>query len=260
MNKNHIETFIKKYHLNGLFDQVRWVSENKTLKSTTMSSDKKFLHSVELKNWDGFGDAEVGIQDTARIKNMIGSLNDPISIDLIFDTPPSQPELPDMGGTDPAKRIISMTLSDATKEYNYVAADLDVIQKAPQLKSTPVYDVEIKLSDTFITSFTDAKATLPECDLFTLIMSKKKNVLQMVLGYSETVNTMRCQIDVPAEAGKDVVKKPISFSAKALKEIINANSECKDAVLKVSEQGLSYIEYDNDPFLAKYYMMKIDTE
>jgi hypothetical protein len=261
MNKNHIETFIKKYYLNGLFDKVRWVSENKTLKSITMSSDRKLFHSVELKDFDGFADAEVGILDTAKLKQILVSFSDVVDITLVRDSSPVQLDLPDAdGNTTVPPRIISMTLSDPKVEFEYVAADLDVIEKAPQLKTIPVYDVELNLTDDFIESFLKAKTALNECDVFTLVMSKKRNQLEMVLGYSNTVNTNRASLKTDAVISKDKVSKPISFSAKALKEIISANGDVKNAVLKVSEQGLACLEYKNDPFFAQYYMIKIDTE
>jgi hypothetical protein len=247
MNKTLLETFVRKYYLGGTFDQVRWLCENKTLKSTTMSSDRKLLHSVEFKDFDGFSDAEIGILDTTKLKQMLSAFSDQVNISLVNDE-------------NDASRIISMTLSDDKVEYEYVAADLDVIAKAPQLKSTPTWDIELNLTDGFIENFLKAKSILSECDIFTLIMSKKKNRLEMVLGYSETINTNRASIVVDATVGKDVVSKPISFSSKALKEIITANGDVKNAVLKVSEQGLAYVEYKNDPFYAQYYLVKVDTE
>ena len=82
----------------------------------------------------------------------------------------------------------------------------------------------------------------------------------MVLGYSSNINNNRIVLQVTPEVGKESVKEPISFSANALKEILSANSECVDPILKISEQGLAFIEFQKDGFNAQYYMIKIDLE
>lgn len=50
--------------------------------------------------------------------------------------------------------------------------------------------------------------------------------------------------------------KPISFSAKYLKEILTANKEATSAVLKVSTQGLAHIQFKIDDFTASYYLVE----
>ena len=50
--------------------------------------------------------------------------------------------------------------------------------------------------------------------------------------------------------------KPISFSAKYLKEILTANKEATSVVLKVSTQGISHVEFKIDDFNAKYFLVE----
>ncbi len=247
MDKKNIDTFIKKYYLGGTLEQVRWMVANNSLNVTALTSDKKFLTSVTLKKFEGFGDAEVGILETTRLKQMMAALSDDINFKLNLDE-------------EDANRITSMVNSDAKTEVQYVAADLDVLPKRPKTKALPDYQVEIKLTDEFIGKFMKAKSALPEVDLFTLVMSKKKKKLEMVLGYSENVNSNRIALEVDAEEGKDSVSAPASFNAKILKEIITANEEVKEPVLKVSEDGLAFLEFDQDGFNAQYYLIKIDIE
>jgi len=247
MDKKQLETFIKKQHLGGTINAARWICKDNTLKAVIMSEDKKLLTSVEIEKFDGLPETELGILDISKLKQMMGVVNDDMSLEL---------------ETDPAdsKRVQSLVISGVSASVNYVTADLDVMKGAPKLKSVPSYDVEIKLSEQFIETFLKAKAALPDVKLFTLIMSKKKNKLEMVLGYSGSVNNNRIVLQIQPEAGKDTVKEPISFSAVALKEILSANSECVDPVLKVSEQGLAFMEFGKDGFKSQYYMIKIDLE
>lgn len=247
MEKSRIETFIKKYHLNGTLDQVRWLSKNKTLSITAMTGDRKFMTQVVLDKFDAFDDVEIGVLETSMYIKMLNVVGGTVSFDLNRDT-------------DNAARVTSVVISDSKSESSVVAGDLDVIPESPKLRALPPADVEIKLSDDFISRFLKAKSALAEVDLFTLVMSKKRNRLEMVLGYSTSSNINRISLEVETIDDKNKITKPISFSAKNLKEIISANSECKDAVLKISEQGLAYVEFTSGDIVSKYYMIKVDVE
>ena len=247
MDKKTIDTFIQKYYLGGTLEQVRWLSKDGTLNVTAITSDKKFLTSVTLDKFDGFTDSEVGILETTRLKQMMTALGDNVTFALSKDE-------------DDDTRVTAMILSDDKTEVQYVAADLDVLPPRPKTKTIPDYNVEIKLTETFIEKFLKAKAALPEVDLFTLVMSKKKAKLEMVLGFSENINNNRIALEVETVKGKDEVKVPISFNAKILKEIIVANSGCKNPILKIAEGGLAYIEINQDAFNSQYYLVKIDVE
>ena len=247
MTKTKLETFIKKYSLGGLHDEVRWTSKDGVLSVNEMTSDKKLMTSVEMKNFDAFKDAEFVVKDANKIKAMLSPLSENISVELV-------------AGEDSADRIIQMCVSDETVRSVYQTGDSEHLPAKPKVNNIPTYEVEIKLTEAFIGKFMKAKAALSEVNLFTLIMSKKKNKLEMILGYSSNNNTDRILLDVETAEGKDTLKSSINFSASVLKEVLVANSEVKDAVLKVSEQGLAYVEFVNDDFKSKYYMIKVPVE
>lgn len=249
MEKRQIETFIKKYNLGGNIESVRWVNEAGTLRAKDMTPDKKLLMHVELANFTGFPATTVGIGDTGRVKNMLKTLGDNITLSL--DTAPNDPN-----------RVTSLRIEDDKRTATVTAANLNNWDSPePKIKTMPTFEVEVKLTKEFITWFLAAKAALPEEELFTLIMSKKKQQLEMVIGYKGKNNSDQCISAVDAVPGKDTVTNPISFSAKILKEIISANDECcEDSILKVAEAGLASIEFSKDGFTSHYYMMKIDVE
>jgi hypothetical protein len=246
MEKKNIETFIKKYSLGGLINEVRWKVKDKSLKVSAMTTDKKFISSVLLKKFEAMDDATLGIIDSTKLKQLLGALGENITIVPVSDE-------------EDAARIRSLILSDDKSELTYATADLDVIKEEPKLKSLPVFGVEIKMNEEFVELFNKTKSALSESELFTLSMSKKKKKLEMVFGHGKN-NINRLAFEVPTVDGKDTVKAPISFSAKALKEIISANSEAKDPVLKVSEDGLASVECDVENFQSQYYMVRVDVE
>ena len=62
-------------------------------------------------------------------------------------------------------------------------------------------------------------------------------------------------INVECECDGDV--EPISFSAKYLKEILNANKGAKSSSLKISPNGLAHVSFENDGFKSNYYLVEI---
>jgi hypothetical protein len=245
MDKKTIETFINKYNLGGLLEKVRWVVKDKTLRVTAMTSDKKFLTSITQKKFDG-DDTEFGIIESSILKKMIGAALENVSLTFVSDP-------------NDAARVLQVVVDDSKTEVSAQCGALDCFDPEPKIKQVPNYDVEITCTEDFIARFLKAKASI-EGDLFTLTMNKKKQKLEMVLGFKERNLTNRISLELPAVAGKDTIKNAISFSAKNLKEVLVANSECKDPVLKVSEDGLAFIEFDTPEFQSQYYMIKTDVE
>lgn len=246
MTKQTLETFIKKYHLNGLLEKVRWVVKDNTLRVTAMTQDKKFLTAVTQKKIDGITDTEFGVLDTSALKKIIGATADNVTFTLV-------------PASDNPDKILSIVISDTQTEVSEQCGELDCFDPDPKIKQVPTYDVEITLTEDFIARFFKAKSSI-EGDLFTLVMNKKKQKLEMVLGYNERRLTRRIALEIPAVAGKDTLQTEVSFSAKNLKEVLIANPEVKDAVFKISSAGLAFVEYDTPEFQAQYYMIKTDVE
>lgn len=241
MKKQTINTFIDKYSLNGTIESVKWVidSANKQIKTASISDDKNALSFVVIKDDAGLTDAEIGINDTAKLKKLLGVLNDEVNIS--FNSRDS--------------RIVSISLSSETTDVQYVTADLSVIPQVPMLKKLPAFNLEIPLTKEFVTTFVKAKSALSDVD--TLTFSKdKKDKIKLTIGYSN-VNSNRINIDVKPVEGKDTLGKTIHFSAKYLKEILTSNSDCENAVLKISDHGILHVEFNNDLFNSSYYLIEI---
>lgn len=244
MKKEILEKFIRKYSMNGLIDSVKFVikAADKKLSTNTITGEKNVLVNVALAEFDAITeDCEFGVYETAKLNKMLSVLGEEVSLSL----------------NKVDDRITSLSVEDGKTEIQFITADLSVIPTAPNLKKMPEFNVEIELDDDFITRFIKAKNALPDVDIFTLLMNKKKK-LDMVIGYS-MLNSNRITLGVTAKAGKDAVTKNINFSAKYLKEILTANSECDSAILKVSDAGLATIAFSKDNFTSNYYMVEVKT-
>ena len=241
MKKQTINTFIDKYSLNGTIESVKWVidSANKQIKTASISDDKNVISFVVIKDNAGLNDAEIGINDTAKLKKLLGVLNDEVNIS--FNTRED--------------KIVSLSLTGENTDVQYVTSDLSVIPKVPELKKLPPFNLEIPLTKEFVTTFVKAKNALSDVDTLTFTKDKKDK-LKLVIGFS-SVNSNRISIDFKPTEGKDTLGKTIHFSAKYLKEILTSNSDCENAVLKISDVGIAHVEFNNDMFNSSYYLVEI---
>lgn len=241
MDKTKLDGFIKRYNLSGNIESVKVDSSKDAdnLKTSFISEEKHVLGVVELKS-NNFGDSELGIYETKKLTSLLGVLGSDIEI---------SPTVAD-------DRVVSLGISDSNTQANFMLSDLSVIPKVPNIKALPEWDVVIDLDREFMNRFVKSKNALADVPTFTLLMSKKTNALEMVIGYS-SINSNRISLDVSAQGGKDSLDEPISFSAKYLKEILTANSDATEATLNVSAKGLAYIKFTTDDYVSEYYLTEV---
>ena len=241
MKKQLINSFTDKYSLNGLIESVKWsvVSADNQIKTSSTSDDKNILAFVTLKDAAKLSDIEFGVNDTAKLKKMLGVLGDEVEI------------VPNTTND----KITSITLTSEGTEVQYVTADLSIIPPVPTLKKMPVFNFEIPLTKEFVSTFVKAKSALTDVDILTLTKDKNGKI-KMILGFSNT-NSNRINLDIKTVEGKDSLGKILQYNAKYLKDILTSNSDCENAVLKVSESGIAHVEFDNESFNSNYYLLEI---
>jgi hypothetical protein len=241
MKKQVLNTFIDKYSLNGSIESVKWVvdNKNKQIKTSSISDDKNALSYVTIKDDASLVDSEFGINDTTKLKKLLNVLTEEVGIAF----------------NKREEKIVSLSLNSEGTDVQYVTADLSVIPKVPDLKKLPPFNLEIPLTKEFVTTFVKAKSALSDVDTMTFSKDKKDKI-KLTIGYSN-VNSNRINIDVKPSEGKDSLGKTIHFSAKYLKEILTSNSDCENAVLKISDHGILHVEFNNELFNSSYYLIEI---
>ena len=235
MNKNNLLKFIQKYSLGGLIESVAWNAEGTKLSVRFISDDKTLLGEVEFNTYTSTP-MNVGIYTTSLLKNMIGVLDNDLTLKV------------DKAGD----KSVSLKLSSDETETSYQLADLGVIPPVPDLKTLPDFGIAIDMASNMIDKFIKAKGALSDVDTFTIFT--EGGDLKMAIGYS-SISTNRVTFTAQKDYAETV--KPISFSAKYLKEILTANKEATSAKLKVSTDGLSNVEFQIDDFVCKYYLVEI---
>jgi len=235
MNKQSLLRFIQKYSLGGLIESVAWNAEGTKLSVRFISDDKTLLGEVEFNAFTSTP-FNIGIYTTSLLKNMVGVLDSDITLKV----------------EKSGDRAITLKLASDETETSYQLADLGVIPAVPDLKKLPEFGISIEMASTMIDKFIKAKGALSDIDTFTIFT--EAGDLKMAIGYS-SISTNR--VTFTCEKGFKEEVKPISFSAKYLKEILTSNKEATSAKLKVSADGLAHIEFIIDEFICKYYLVEI---
>lgn len=235
MNKTRVTRFIQKYNLAGLVESVAWVAADGKLVTRFISDDKTVLGEIQLDNFTQTT-PDLGIYTTSTLTKLLSVVGEDIELDI-----------QQIDG----KAVNLFIKSDDTK-VQFQLADLAVIPTVPDLKSLPEFDVNIQCDGKFIDKFIKAKNALSEVDTFTVLTEGGE--LKIILGYSN-VNSNRIVFSIDKNYSKEV--KPISFSAKYLKEIFSANKEANSVTLNVSTTGLAHVEFKVDDFTSKYFLVEV---
>lgn len=244
MNKEKLLTFIEKYNLGGSVESVKIVSDGSTLKTSFVAEDKTLAGNVTF-NDANLEKCELSVFETSKLKTFLKVLQSEISITL---------------NKEADDRLVGLVFADDNKtSIDFMLSEASVIPKAPGVKAPKDFDVEIPLDANFIDLFVKAKGALPDVDSFTLLMNKKGDKLELVIGFAN-INSNRIKVDIKPTTGKDKLAAPISFNANYFKEILLKNSEATDAVFKVSALGISTISFVTTDFDANYFLIKKDIE
>jgi hypothetical protein len=233
MNKQKLTGFVEKYSLGNTIESVPWSIKSNTLTTEFVSEDRTLLGSVTLNSF-AIDDAEIGIYNTTQLQKMISVLGSDVTVNL----------------KKADKRAIAIDMTDGDVSLNYMLADLDIIPKAPKLKTLPDTTVVIEINNDFITKFVRAKNALSESDNFTVISN---TITQIIIGESDS-NTNKININVKTESSQAM--SAISFNANYLKEILAANRDHTTGKMEVCAGGLAILTFSNADYTSKYYLVQ----
>lgn len=233
MDKSKFLGFLNRYSLGGNTDSAKLVISNKSLNTKFISTDQNVIGDVTLNSFD-LPDAELGVYQTAQLQKLLTAVDEQMEVNLnVVDG-----------------KTYSVNFKDKSTSVTYMLADLAVIRQVPNLKSLPPFEVKIDLNKDFTSNFKKAVGALDsenfgvECNL---------GETKVIVNYS-SVNTNRVVFNATAVEAEDMAVT--CFSAKLLKEIINANSDAT-GTLEVSSKGLARVSFTNAEYSATYYLVKL---
>lgn len=236
MKKDKINNIIKKYHLNGTIDSVKWsVGADKAVDVNFVSPDRTLVGSLRCIDVD-IEESELGIYTTAQFQKLLSVFGDDINTSMLK--------------VDGIARTLNM--SDGESSVTYMLSDLSVIPIAGKPKNTPEFQLKIKIDSEFISKFNKAKSALPDVSHVTFNCKGGKN--EMIIGYSSN-NTTRITIPINATVNGELTYK--SFNSNYLKEVLSANTDATEATIEVSDAGLMMITYKGSDFTSTYFLVEI---
>ena len=101
-----------------------------------ISGDKTLLGELSLDK-SQIEDCEIGVYNTEQFSKLLSVLDDDINVSINK-----------AGG-----KSISLKVSDSHSSVNYMLSDVSVINKPPQMKQIPEFDLEIDVTPQFINKF-----------------------------------------------------------------------------------------------------------
>ena len=237
MNKQKLVRFISKYYLNGIVNSVVLNSKSKSqqLSARFVSGDKSLLGELTMDKWD-FEDSDIGVYNTEQLIKLLSVMDEDINVSL----------------TKSGDKSIALKISDSFSSVNYMLSDTSIINKPPQLKSVPEFELNIDVTPQFISKFIAGKGALGETDNFTILTDDVST--KVVIGYA-SVNTNR--VIIPVNTSKFSNIENVSFNASVFKEVLSANKECESATFEVSSEGLSRITFKVDDYKSTYYLVAV---
>lgn len=240
MEKTKFERFISKYNLGGSCESVLYTVQDDALVTRAISDDKNVLCEINAPSM-GLADGSYAVYETAKLRSLLGVLGEQLTV-----SPKKS-----------SSKTVGLQFSDKSTEVTFVLADASVIPTVPDLKKMPMFDTTIVMDEQFITTFVKAKGALSDVETFTVISEGEDKTASVILGHS-SLNTNRVKMSVNTKEAIEV--KPISFSAKYLREILVANKEAKVGELQISSKGLAKTTFVADGISSTYFLVQIDTK
>ena len=240
MKKEVIETFIKRYNLNGLISKVKWKysAADKTLHTRAAKDNRCFVADVMLNGFDDFGtdDLVLCIGDTEKVKAMMTPFGEDVNVSVNRN----------------GDSIKGFTISDPDCESYCTAADPSAIDPvAKNLQDIPEYHVIVPLTEEFVEKFLKAKSALKDVESFSVGMNKK-GLFEVVIGYA-TANSNRIRITPKTDPDKNKLDTALSFSLENIAEALKVNSDITDATMAINNMGIIRLVFKNDRYNCTYY-------
>lgn len=238
MDKLYFEDVIEKYHLGGLTERVKISVAKKILTTNFISVNKNLVGIIIAPDID-LKDCEFGVYDTSQLLRLIGITDSFIMLDI------------------EKKGKVTNKLFISDKEYNleYILADTMLTPIVPTIEE-PQYTIVATLDNEFISRFLKAKKAL-DTEIFTIEMgdgTNKNKSIKFTLGGTDSYSN-KVSFDLLVSELNILSDTVIKFPIVEFGEILASNKEFTSGILKVSEEGLLKIEFENEKKVNSTYIL-----
>jgi hypothetical protein len=247
MKKSVLERFINKYRLNGLIDSAVWIVSKGMLRVSAVNwgnQPRAVVADVTFRNFDSCDEVQIGVSDPKKVLALLNAIR---SEHVSFDT------IKYSSGD-----VAVVVFSDGERRAEYVAANPKNMGSIPVIKNIPPWNCSIVLDDKFNQWFLGVfKMLKDQTALFTVLNSNRTGKLEAVFSYTEKGNSDTMSFRPNTVNNMNAVKAPLCFSSWGLSEVLKANLEFRNPILKVSDSGLASISFSEKDLDSEYYFSRI---
>ena len=237
VNQITLQSFISKYYLNGLNNQVKWKINNNTL--TVYAGEKGRVCKVVLNKFP-FENCELGIFDTNKFSKLLSIT----SGDLMLHA-------------EKLKSVYTkLYLQDSNFDLTYALADPLVLSKVTYYNDPDDYDVELELSKEHIGNLIKAKNALLDQNLMMISTTQDmdgSNICEFIFG-DNTGFSNKISYQMRGKVNEAFLSIP--FNSDIFKDILNSNRDMDSGTLKLSKIGMLKINFTSETDSSEYYIAR----
>lgn len=237
INKNIVQNVISKYYL-GEIERVKWEIRDNHLTVNFVAPSRMVLGSVKCGDFP-LEDADLAIYNTKKLSNLISICSGDLLLEL-----EKQKEM-----------LLKLNISDLNFNLSYALSDPLLIKKAGKARPVEGWDIELKITREEIGNLLKAKSALADIDNMLVTTTQDLDgvdVCEFVFG-DEAGHNNKITYQLKGEIKKSNIK--IRYNSDMLKTILNANKDVDEGLLKISQEGLMYLSFQNENIESEYYMV-----
>lgn len=237
INKNIVQNVISKYYL-GEIERVKWEIRDNHLTVNFVAPSRMVLGSVKCGDFP-LEDADLAIYNTKKLSNLISICSGDLLLEL-----EKQKEM-----------LLKLNISDLNFNLSYALSDPLLIKKAGKARPVDGWDIELKITREEIGNLLKAKSALADIDNMLVTTTQDLDgvdVCEFVFG-DEAGHNNKITYQLNGEIKKSNIK--IRYNSDMLKTILNANKDVDEGLLKISQEGLMHLAFQNENIESEYYMV-----
>ena len=184
-------------------------------------------------------DADLAIYNTKKLSNLISICSGDLLLEL-----EKQKEM-----------LLKLNISDLNFNLSYALSDPLLIKKAGKARPVDGWDIELKITREEIGNLLKAKSALADIDNMLVTTTQDLDgvdVCEFVFG-DEAGHNNKITYQLKGEIKKSNIK--IRYNSDMLKTILNANKDVDEGLLKISQEGLMHLAFQNENIESEYYMV-----
>jgi len=238
IHKNKLLSFISKYYLNGLSNQVKWrIKDGKLL---VYAGEAGRVCRVELDNFP-LEDGELGKFDTQKLSKLISITSGELMLSV-----------------DKIKSIFTkLYLQDANYTLIYSLADVLILGKNTYYNDPEKWVIELNLTQDDVDHLIKAKNALSDVSNMLITTSTDLDgtpICEFIFGDNTGFSH---KITYPISTGIiSISDLNLPFDSDVFRDILSSNKDQDSCTLKISQDGILKLNFDSTDLKSEYFMAR----